>query len=467
MKCPRCNDPELRYAHRNLLERYLYIVRPVSCANCGTRFWVKRKHFWKSQDFVVTILSILGFFVFLGIILLFTKQHAAIPASDIPEVRILKGNSSSASGNKSFHIDELEEILTNTKSPEPDVLLSEISSTQESVPLSEASVNISILPDNSESEISTEKNGPPTKMNNETRLTATPYPPMVSERNSPLNAIQSLQIDGDEKNTNITLQSKAAIPYYDSFFLYSPLRFVLDLSDTWQKVNEPIQSVNNENIQSVRFGNYKNKLRIVFDFLREDEPQVRIDKKNTVLSIYFHFSERASGNLVTPETKQADMKSSQQKMDHDSKYGVVPVDKKPSTTASFKDESSNGQNPSLMTSINHLQAILQTVTEDSIDICIRTQQAMQDYSFFTAEEPPRLVLDLKGRWTTEVPKTIISKNPRIMKSIRMGSHADHLRIVFDLSSSRINHVMSPPETECMLHINLSEEEKTNFAMAND
>ncbi len=55
-------------------------------------------------------------------------------------------------------------------------------------------------------------------------------------------------------------------------------------------------------------------------------------------------------------------------------------------------------------------------------------------------------MDIKGKWTTEVPKTISSKNRSILKLIRTGSHSDRLRIVFDLNSSQIEHAIKVAKT---------------------
>ena len=51
--------------------------------------------------------------------------------------------------------------------------------------------------------------------------------------------------------------------------------------------------------------------------------------------------------------------------------------------------------------------------------------------YFILKEPERVVLDLAGNWSLQVPKV---PSNRLVQTVRVGQHEDKTRLVFDMKT---------------------------------
>ncbi len=69
---------------------------------------------------------------------------------------------------------------------------------------------------------------------------------------------------------------------------------------------------------------------------------------------------------------------------------------------------------------------------DTFKMMIESSEPIQNYSTSYEDDPPRFVIDLLGKWTNS-GKSMIGIDNEIVKRIRIGEHADKLRLVLDLT----------------------------------
>ena len=79
-----------------------------------------------------------------------------------------------------------------------------------------------------------------------------------------------------------------------------------------------------------------------------------------------------------------------------------------------------------------------TLKELRVLLLIDTAEIKYDYFFLS--RPPRLVVDLKGKWD-KPPRKTIAINGDIAKNIRIGRHSDQLRVVLDLQIEKTPSVV--------------------------
>ena len=75
--------------------------------------------------------------------------------------------------------------------------------------------------------------------------------------------------------------------------------------------------------------------------------------------------------------------------------------------------------------------IQQTASGEDLDVSIIGNGRFDNYNTFILPDPPRLVLDLFGVRSTEVKGPLILDGPWVRR-IRVGLHANRVRVVFDL-----------------------------------
>jgi len=88
-------------------------------------------------------------------------------------------------------------------------------------------------------------------------------------------------------------------------------------------------------------------------------------------------------------------------------------------------------------SVNKLKNIKTAISEEEFRMTILSEYPIKKYkSFFLSDEmPPKLVIDLEGKWETNGKAKYQIEENTIAKNIRIGEHSDHLRIVIDLKTN--------------------------------
>ena len=80
-----------------------------------------------------------------------------------------------------------------------------------------------------------------------------------------------------------------------------------------------------------------------------------------------------------------------------------------------------------------LKSVRPMVTKLEVRVLITADGPIENYEAFPLNAPPRLVLDMSGRWKNIGPAKL-TVSDRNIKRIRIGEHEDKLRIVMDLNA---------------------------------
>ena len=73
--------------------------------------------------------------------------------------------------------------------------------------------------------------------------------------------------------------------------------------------------------------------------------------------------------------------------------------------------------------------------ESGIKVFLVADRPVTDYKYRFITSPPRLMIDLPGKWKKPTKPLVNTSNEKF-KAIRFGLHAEKLRVVFDLKSER-------------------------------
>lgn len=88
-----------------------------------------------------------------------------------------------------------------------------------------------------------------------------------------------------------------------------------------------------------------------------------------------------------------------------------------------------------------LEEVRAEVAGDALVVLIRTKSKLSEYGVFDLALPPRLVFDAPGNWRYEGSK-VVTVGKKGVKRLRIGVHADKLRIVMDLTKTPPEPVVS-------------------------
>jgi hypothetical protein len=83
-----------------------------------------------------------------------------------------------------------------------------------------------------------------------------------------------------------------------------------------------------------------------------------------------------------------------------------------------------------------LKSIEPKDSEEELRVEILADGPIHNAKKFFMDRPPRLVIDLKGKWRNP-EYSVIGVNSTIVRRIRIGKHIDKLRIVFDLKDRKL------------------------------
>jgi hypothetical protein len=77
------------------------------------------------------------------------------------------------------------------------------------------------------------------------------------------------------------------------------------------------------------------------------------------------------------------------------------------------------------------------------ELTARAGGPVRQTHIFPLSDPPKLVIDLAGKWDRKVTSPVAVENP-LVKRIRLGNHPDYLRLVLDLADAGpLGHEMTP------------------------
>ena len=221
--------------------------------------------------------------------------------------------------------------------------------------------------------------------------------------------------------------------YYSAFKAIDPLRLILDLSDTVVDAVPSPLVVENEIIGRIE----------TITLFHESEPHTRIeislnrdaayliDQGQEEIWVKFYTDPQlieaaaALGEpVVYPEVEQhppANEEAEQAPAAQPLPDGGSTVVLRPVKTESLSPA-------------NKIMEIQVETSGDSLEINIIGNGKLDNYRVFLLRNPPRLVLDLMGVKSSEAKEALSLSGSRVRR-IRLGRHADRMRVVFDLASN--------------------------------
>jgi len=93
-----------------------------------------------------------------------------------------------------------------------------------------------------------------------------------------------------------------------------------------------------------------------------------------------------------------------------------------------------------------LKDIRSQSSEGSFSIMLFANAPIEKYKTVALNPPPKLVLDLPGKWSYS-GNSVISVQSDLVEKIRVGEHKDKLRLVIDLKGSRTYSPRIEPSPE--------------------
>ena len=73
-------------------------------------------------------------------------------------------------------------------------------------------------------------------------------------------------------------------------------------------------------------------------------------------------------------------------------------------------------------------------------LSIVTDQPVSDFAKMLIDRPPRLVIDVKGKWRYEKDAVFKTKSD-LVERVRIGEHPEHIRLVFDLKTEQVSYAV--------------------------
>lgn len=112
---------------------------------------------------------------------------------------------------------------------------------------------------------------------------------------SALPAITAITADAEA----VTIATTAAMEEYRTFRLNKPERVVIDLPNARSALSETLVQLNSAGVGTARVGSYPDKVRIVFDALRDTLPEAAIEKTELGLRVTFRGSAQIPAKPAT------------------------------------------------------------------------------------------------------------------------------------------------------------------------
>jgi serine/threonine protein kinase len=162
------------------------------------------------------------------------------------------------------------------------------------------------------------------------------------------------------------------------------------------------------------------------------------DKKNKKATI----GNEESGNISKDqdESDRREYASEKEMQDQNEREKEAPLEAETATSASQQKPKANRQNEG--NQALRILTIRQLENKETFKMGLEASGAIKDYATFTMTRPPRLVVNLRGRWQISGRRTF-PMSDNLVRQVRIGEHPEYLAVVLDLK--RIPSV--PPEIE--------------------
>ncbi len=115
----------------------------------------------------------------------------------------------------------------------------------------------------------------------------------------------------------------------------------------------------------------------------------------------------------------------------------------PSSKKPVKDKPAPAGKPAAGPSRGAVVAVSASDKPGEYVLTVTTTSPVGEVTRTYMDGPPRLVIDLAGRWTYTGPLSLSGKSP-LIRLVRVGKHADRLRLVLDLAPEAVARLREAP-----------------------
>jgi type IV pilus assembly protein PilQ len=224
--------------------------------------------------------------------------------------------------------------------------------------------------------------------------------------------LQDIQVVDQDGILGIYLVGSNSMTY-TAFKAIDPLRLVLDLPNTESEIGSSPLAVENEivgKIEAMMLAQEPQPMTRVEIGLNQETPYEIVQEKNQIVVQF----EQTSAVVETEPTPEASVVLFQTETAPEMEAAATPA--------------SSGERSRPAKKITAIQPI--TYGEE-LKVYIIGDGSISKYNVFTLTDPARVVLDLMGVELAAGKATVPPSDP-LVKGIRMGSHPDKVRVVFDL-----------------------------------
>jgi len=249
-----------------------------------------------------------------------------------------------------------------------------------------------------------------------TNHTAVQTPPQDAQvKAAKISTIQRISFKEEENYTRIQVEGSEPIPTPFLKLLSDPLRIAIDIPKVeLRQIKGPIP-IHNGTISEISTTQYDDKGRVEIVLVQMANYNISREDKNLIIDIE-KVKQIAEGKEVKREGTEIKEKGME----------IAPTVQPPTP-------------PPLTEEMDKAKAIVNVLFEQKKDFIIFNIIAdgkIGNYDSFKLDSPTRLVLDIWEVDTRYAKRSIKIRNPFI-KNVRIGSHPDKLRFVFDSLSPQL------------------------------
>lgn len=224
--------------------------------------------------------------------------------------------------------------------------------------------------------------------------------------------LQDIQVVDQDGILDIYLVGSNSMTY-TAFKAIDPLRLVLDLPNTVSEIESSPLAVENEiigKIETMMLAQEPQPMTRVEIGLNQETPYEILQEKNQIV---VQFAQTA----MVVETEQAPR--------------AEEVLFQSETTAEMEPAVTPASSGEMSGPAQKITAVQPIAYGEELKVYIIGDGAITKYNVFTLTDPARVVLDLMGVELAAGKATVPPSDP-LVKGIRMGTHPDKVRVVFDL-----------------------------------
>jgi len=229
----------------------------------------------------------------------------------------------------------------------------------------------------------------------------------------PPHVLKSIQVDNMKVDLYLRPYGSGSVNY-SAFKFHNPLKLVIDLPNTVaENVSYPL-AVENEIIGKIEtmMLEYKSQPFTRVEIGLNQDASYTIDQGREEIWVAFY-----------PAKTQDKSSGEEAKSQPAVTEGITSKKPLPSSPVGDKEY----QKPA-----SKVLEIQTMTSEEGLDIYIIGNGKIAEYDVLILDRPPRLVVDLFGITSTEV-KDNLKVESKMVKRIRVGTHDEKVRVVFDLT----------------------------------